>query len=105
MDAPTGGRCRAASTSPLGGKNVNISRFRLEVHIGHMGVICLRVPTELWQEMIGHEPPDLFTQPYPGGIVCGTGRVPPMFSDGRRRRICLLYTSPSPRDRQKSRMP
>ena len=25
-------------------------------------------------------------------------------ADGRRR-ICLLYTSPSPRDRQKSRMP
>ena len=26
-------------------------------------------------------------------------------SERERRRICLLYTSPSPRDRQKSRMP
>ena len=26
-------------------------------------------------------------------------------ADGRLIRICLLYTSPSPRDRQKSRMP
>ena len=31
--------------------------------------------------------------------------IVPGNNDTRRRGICLLYTSPSPRDRQKSRMP
>ena len=33
-------------------------------------------------------------------------RMPPSHTDeGLRAAVCLLYTSPSPRDRQKSRMP
>ena len=56
-----------------------------------------------------------------GVTVCGTLREAPAgaeptavavdtcedvgASEGGRRRHCLLYTSPSPRDRQKSRMP
>src|SRR5678809_677037 len=28
-----------------------------------------------------------------------------VFEDGVQQEVCLLYTSPSPRDRQKSRMP
>src|SRR5262245_55063000 len=87
MDAATGCRCRTTSTGPFGGKNVHIGRFRLEVHIRHMGVIWLCVPLELWQEMVGHESPYLFTQPEPARIVCGTGRVPPMLGDCCRRRI------------------
>ena len=34
---------------------------------------------------------------------CGVGLVASV--NGQPRRDCLLYTSPSPRDRQKSRMP
>ena len=30
---------------------------------------------------------------------------PKIISGSRRKRICLLYTSPSPRDRTRSRMP
>ena len=33
----------------------------------------------------------------------GTGKT--LFSEPALRKVCLLYTSPSPRDRQKSRMP
>ena len=36
---------------------------------------------------------------------CGEDTPPPSLVMGGRREICLLYTSPSPRDRQKSRMP
>ena len=32
-------------------------------------------------------------------------RIQAIYNFGRKHRICLLYTSPSPRDRQKSRMP
>ena len=34
-----------------------------------------------------------------------TGPMKGLLSEGAKVRICLLYTSPSPRDRQKSRMP
>ena len=33
------------------------------------------------------------------------GLIMPIGRSGLRRVFCLLYTSPSPRDRQKSRMP
>ena len=38
--------------------------------------------------------------------ICASHIFSPLTAEQqRRRRICLLYTSPSPRDRQKSRMP
>ena len=38
------------------------------------------------------------------GLTCVA--LPPFFSPAQRKYcLCLLYTSPSPRDRQKSRMP
>ena len=41
------------------------------------------------------------------GNISGSGSLPinPAVSSSTPSRICLLYTSPSPRDRQKSRMP
>ena len=44
----------------------------------------------------------LLAGPYAGAIVGLMVGVPPLFAG---EWICLLYTSPSPRDRQKSRMP
>src|SRR5674476_1423841 len=45
----------------------------------------------------------------PRGVVSALGAVAPHLGNGppcrSRRHHCLLYTSPSPRDRQKSRMP
>ena len=47
----------------------------------------------------------------PGGLVCPsfvTGDITDhdnVINFGRAHDVCLLYTSPSPRDRQKSRMP
>ena len=38
------------------------------------------------------------------GIVLAEVKRPSLAQEGPRR-VCLLYTSPSPRDRQKSRMP
>ena len=35
----------------------------------------------------------------------GAGKNPTTAKEKARRKSCLLYTSPSPRDRQKSRMP
>ena len=37
------------------------------------------------------------------GKTTTTERI--LFYTGINRKVCLLYTSPSPRDRQKSRMP
>ena len=40
------------------------------------------------------------------GEGCGLGGTAPRWiDDGRRSSVCLLYTSPSPRDRTRSRMP
>ena len=47
----------------------------------------------------------LFTDQGQTGLQDPTGRVWRLHPDGRLDRLCLLYTSPSPRDRQKSRMP
>ena len=38
-------------------------------------------------------------------LVHNQGRIPTFESKNGKSIICLLYTSPSPRDRQKSRMP
>ena len=50
----------------------------------------------LSQRLVANEPPPVW--PDPEGTVRGQA-VKPLYPS------CLLYTSPSPRDRQKSRMP
>src|SRR5674476_1603460 len=42
---------------------------------------------------------------YIGGVLCGSGEIVVIENALGVRITCLLYTSPSPRDRQKSRMP
>ena len=51
--------------------------------------------------------PDIFGLPYTTGTVTKISNAPitPGDTVGREFYTCLLYTSPSPRDRQKSRMP
>ena len=46
------------------------------------------IPSERKQDAV-----EIFKREHPNGLIC------------RGIRSCLLYTSPSPRDRQKSRMP
>src|SRR5674476_1271338 len=40
-----------------------------------------------------------------GGMIIGIAQQGLSFADAAHSYTCLLYTSPSPRDRQKSRMP
>ena len=53
--------------------------------------------TERWQRSKTHAVPEMDAL-----AEWLSGHLPP---DAERPTICLLYTSPSPRDRQKSRMP
>ena len=46
-----------------------------------------------------------FIEPYQGAATGVGGILRDVFTMGARPIACLLYTSPSPRDRQKSRMP
>ena len=63
--------------------------------------------------LVGEQGPELFTPNQSGGIIPnsmlgGGGRNVTINVNtpiGRPEEVCLLYTSPSPRDRQKSRMP
>ena len=88
-------------TIPLGLENPH---FVLEVeYMPHFGNRALHekvdIPTR-HKEVIT----ELFLQEWKGGKALAYGPGRPRYSvaafDG-----CLLYTSPSPRDRQKSRMP
>ena len=59
-------------------------------------VVVVMVDGLRWQEVFrGADPNLLATKPI----------HPWLGDDKERRKSCLLYTSPSPRDRQKSRMP
>ena len=40
-----------------------------------------------------------------GGLLDFKVYLSPLLGEGVRSRICLLYTSPSPRDKRQSRMP
>ena len=50
-------------------------------------------------------PNPAFTEVACGDLVCATSWASGGFSDIDWYRLCLLYTSPSPRDRTRSRMP
>ena len=62
------------------------------------GGYALKEHIKAYLESKGHEVVD-----------CGTYSTDscdyPIFGEAAARKVCLLYTSPSPRDRQKSRMP
>src|SRR5674476_1410806 len=64
-------------------------------HIGDSRAYLLRVG-ELTQVTTDHS----FVQ-----HLVNTGKLTPEEAEHHPQRSCLLYTSPSPRDRQKSRMP
>ena len=67
---------------------------------GAHGRVC-KVVAAPAQEQVAHNG----AQSAPtGGSVPPTGSLPPLPKDAQCS-VCLLYTSPSPRDRQKSRMP
>ena len=55
----------------------------------------------VWPDYVRSEPGWKFADPWHYTTV-HMGQTP---ADVRRSYACLLYTSPSPRDRQKSRMP
>ena len=57
-----------------------------------------------WEEILPTNPEER-TRILHENVMAGTERCFPTVRYKRRSTDCLLYTSPSPRDRQKSRMP
>ena len=71
-------------------------------------------PTPLWSTTVMLEDTKLLSEVHDEyfamGATVATTNTYPVLKDrlervGLEDRLCLLYTSPSPRDRQKSRMP
>ena len=61
--------------------------------------IASAFPTDIYQKIVNDLNPDNFE----AGVIIGCFQDPD--SSNNITQPCLLYTSPSPRDRQKSRMP
>ena len=59
MFAPQRGRSRPTSAGGLLGKNSHLSDFRLKIDKRHVGVVQLGQPTELRQQIVGDESPQL----------------------------------------------
>ena len=79
------------------------ARFKNRLMVWDVGFAMLAVATLAYAVMGGDDFSDRNTFPLTIDIVFGSILI--LLILEALRRTCLLYTSPSPRDRQKSRMP
>ena len=93
-----------------------VSSTENRLYVGHFGVLmipCLLAATTCFIVAFIAAPPvdiDGIREPVAGSLLYGNNIisgavVPSSNAIGLHLYSCLLYTSPSPRDRQKSRMP
>ena len=89
----------------IAAKPLQLSRRALSHSVGHAFVAAPVVQPSVAHAFFESRAQQLLqplaaAQPRVAGLLREVAEI-----DRRRSKICLLYTSPSPRDRQKSRMP
>ena len=88
-------------------KRLNQFLIPLLYHFVCIGVWAETLPdhTQEWQTVYEEKFDHVGNDELPDDFFVLDGEFKVTSKDGRKCLACLLYTSPSPRDRQKSRMP
>ena len=92
------------------GYDTNKDTFKIQIPVGGWIEAVAKAPRRIYHKFtIPHDNPvytiSLDPEPHVRSVDLSSYRHDPDGLNVDNMHICLLYTSPSPRDRQKSRMP
>src|SRR5262249_41935007 len=86
-------RTRYGSTSSFGCKDIDVGHFWFQIHIGDVGIVRLRKPDELRQDVMGYKGPEFLPEWRAAAVVVRSCGVPAVL---RIRRIGIVSTMEIP---------